>query len=163
MGLGFGGATMYGGAVVPEASKVGVAFGARVAFARIIRPDLHLGMAVDWWTAERDARALDVRDIVSGLDLWKDFRLTDLLRPFVGVAVGLHSVDASREEVGDGQDPRSEAISGFRVGAGGFAGTALRATSTGAIWLVLEYRYSLASRVSNHEIRGGLRILAPGG
>jgi hypothetical protein len=153
---------MFGGAVFPSQSDPGVAFGARVGLFDFFDRSVQAGFELDWWVAEHRDVELEVRDIIFGLAVLKEFNRAGLLRPFLGLGGALHSIDTSRLG-GDrflvGEPPEAERISGYRAGASGFAGLALRLTRTGAIWLLFEYRYTAVSEVSYHEVRGGARLL----
>ncbi len=161
----FIGADMYGGVVLPKDTDLGFAFGTRVGLLEVGGVKIRGGLVVDWWTAERPEIDADVRDIASGLDFWKDFHLTSWFRPFLGVGTALHSIDATRIDgtVSDElEPPQVEQLDGYRLGAAGFGGATLRLSSTGAIWTVLEYRYTAISDLPNHEVRLGLRLLIRG-
>ncbi|UCC73491.1 MAG: hypothetical protein JSV86_02720 [Gemmatimonadota bacterium] len=124
---------------------------------------LQAGFELEWWTAERSDAELEVRDIVAGVAFLTELSRTGLLRPYLGFAAGLHSVDTSRvggDRFLEGESAEAERISGCRAGASGFAGLAVRLTGTGSIWLILEYRYTAVSELPHHELRGGARLLA---
>jgi hypothetical protein len=158
---------MYGGPVVPERSKIGVSFGARVGFATLFTERLRLGVGLDWWTATRDHDPVQVRDVVARIDAWTEFGSVAWVRPYLGLSGGLHSVEASLSDgppaPGIEPPPIVERLDGLRFGGAGFTGAAFQLTETAAIWLLVEYRYSLVSRVSNHELRGGARFVPSGG
>jgi hypothetical protein len=153
---------MYGGAVWAADSEPGVSFGARLGFADLLGRALHMGVELDWWTAERRDVDLEVRDVMGGLAFWTDVTRSAVLRPFLGVGVSLHSIDTSRKDGSrfEGGEPVEAAqLSGLNVGASGFGGVTFRLSGTGAIWLVVEYRYTVVSQLTNHELRAGLRLL----
>ncbi|MGD2153676.1 MAG: opacity family porin [Gemmatimonadales bacterium] len=153
---------MFGGAVLPAESDPGVAFGARVGLLDLFARSVQAGLEFEWWTAERQDAELEVRDIVFGLTFLSELSRTGPLRPYLGLNAALHSVDTSRpggERFLDGEPAAAERISGYRAGGGVVAGLALRLTRTGAIWLLVEYRYTAVARVAHHELRGGARLL----
>jgi hypothetical protein len=153
---------MYGGPVWASQSEPGVAFGGRLGFADLFDRSLHMGLELDWWTAGRANTDLEVRDALGGLAVWRDIASSGVLRPFLGLAAGLHSIDTSRTDgtgIENGASIEARRLEGVRAGASGFAGLTLRLSRTGAIWLIVEYRYTIVSEVSNHELRAGLRLL----
>lgn len=160
----FVGADMYGGLVVPSGTDVGFAFGTRIALLEIPGRGLRAGLVVDWWAADHSDLRLEVRDIVSGIDFWKDFGGPTRLRPFAGVGAAVHSADASRLDRGSGAPlpPEADELDGLRLGVSAFGGATLRLTQTGAIWSIIEYRYNAVPDLPNHEIRVGLRLLIRG-
>ncbi|UCC83600.1 MAG: hypothetical protein JSW46_01320 [Gemmatimonadota bacterium] len=154
---------MVGGAVFPSQADPGVVFGARVGLFDLFARSVQAGLELEWWTAERPDVELEIRDIVFGLAFLRQLSSTGLLRPYFGLSAALHSVDASRlggDRFLEGESLAAQRISGNRAGAGAFVGLGLRLTGTGAIWLLVEYRYAAVSRVSHHEVRGGARLLA---
>jgi hypothetical protein len=156
---------MYGGPVWASQSELGVAFGGRLGFADLFNRALHMGVELDWWTAERAEADLEVRDALGGLAVWRDITSSAALRPFLGLAVALHSIDTSRTDGSGfegGESLEARQLEGVRVGASGFAGLTLRLSRTGAIWLIVEYRYTIVSEISNQELRAGLRLLGSG-
>lgn len=156
------GVDMFGGAVLPAESELGVAFGARVGLLDLFARSVHAGLELEWWTAERQDDEFEVRDIVFGLTFLSELARAGLLRPYLGLNVALHSLDTSRlggERFLEDEPPAAERISGYRAGGGVFAGLALRLTRTGAIWLLAEYRYTAVARVAHHELRAGARLL----
>ncbi len=156
---------MQGGAVVPRNSEPGVSFGARLGLADLFGRWLHAGPELGWWTAERTDADLEHRDLVAGLAVWKSLKLGRALRPYLGVSAALHSVDVTGPDGGDValfDAALARSLDGHRFGVGGFAGLASRLTTTGAIWLLAEYRYTAVSRSSHHEIRAGLRLAGSG-
>lgn len=156
-------ADMMGGATFPDESETGVAFGTRVSVVDLFAGALHVGGELDWWAADHRNSAFDVRNAVFGVGLWHEPLAGDLWRPFVGLGAGLHSVDV-RRDAGVPSSPEESAeaarLDGVRPGAAIFGGLAARLTGTGAIWLVLEYRYAAVSRLSFHELRLGVRLTA---
>ncbi len=161
--FGFGAVDMYGGVVLAAESDPGVAFGGRAGFADLFNRSLHVGFELDWWTVERQDVELEVRDIVAGLALWKEISAGSVLTPFLGLSAGLHALDASRIGGGrfeDGESPEADRLSGYRMGGSGFGGLTFRMSRTGAIWAVVEYRYTIVSEISHHEIRLGVRLNA---
>lgn len=156
---------MQGGAVVPRHSEAGVSFGARLGLADLFGGWLHTGPELGWWTAERADADLERRDLVAGLAIWKSLRLGRVLRPYLGVSAALHSVDVTGPGGGNvalADAALARSLDGHRIGAGGFAGLALRLTTTGAIWLLADYRYTAVSRSSHQEIRAGIRLAGSG-
>ena len=148
---------MLGGVVSVSDTGDGVAFGARFGFADFFG-SAKIGIEADWWTAEHQDPAYEVRDIMGGLAVWEDFG-SAAIRPYLGAGAGIHSIDTSPIDSIGGQLPiQALRLQGVRVGASGFAGFALRLSSTGAIWMVLEYRYTAISQVPYHELRAGLRL-----
>lgn len=158
----FLGIDMYGGTVLPVDSRLGVAFGTRIGLGDLFGRGLRMGVEIDWWTAERRGAELDVRDIIGGVAFWREFDSAGWLRPFLGLSTAVHSIDTSPSDGGRVEsDPAlAERLDGYRLGASGYAGLTFRLTQTGAIWLVVEYRYSAISQVSNHELRAGARLTA---
>lgn len=154
---------MFGGAVFPSKADPGVVFGGRVGLLDLLDRHVQAGLELEWWTAERPDLELEIRDIAFGLAFLKQLSRSGLLRPYLGLTVALHSFDTSQlggDRFLGGEPPAAQRISGYRAGAGAFAGLGLRLTRTGAIWLVVEYRYVAVSRVPHHEVRGGARLLA---
>lgn len=161
----FIGADMYGGLVVPADTDVGFAFGTRIGLLEIPGRGLRAGLVIDWWAADHSRLGLEVRDIVSGVDFWKDFGGGGWFRPFVGIGTAVHAADVSRMD-GSATAPlpaEARELDGLRPGLSAFGGVTLRLTHTGAIWSILEYRYNAIPDISNHEIRAGLRLLIRGG
>ncbi len=161
----FVGIDMLGGAVFPRKSEAGVSFGARLGLADLFGRWLHVGPELGWWTADRRDADLEHRDIAAGLALWKDLRLGNVVRPYLGVSTALHSIDVTGPGGGDvapADAALAGSLDGLRFGAGGFLGLALRLTATGAIWLVAEYRYSAVSRTPHQEVRAGVRLAGSG-
>lgn len=159
--LEFSAIDMYGGAVFPSKSEVGVAFGARVGLAKLFGGAVAAGIELDWWAAERRARNLEVRDIVVGIALWRDLDLGERVHPFLGAGTAVHSVDASRSDGTrflEGESLVADRLNGYRVGASAFTGFNIKLTRTGNIWFVSEYRYTTVRRVSHHEVRAGARL-----
>jgi hypothetical protein len=156
---------MFGGAVWPDGSEVGVAFGGRIGFADLFGRALHMGFELDWWSADRKSSDLAVRDAMAGLAFWSDIVGSGAVRPYLGAGVSVHSIDTSRaDDAGfpDGQSLDSEGLEGERFGASGLLGVALRLSATGAIWLLAEYRYTAISEIPYHEARLGFRLLGSG-
>jgi hypothetical protein len=156
----FVGIDMSGGAVWPSDSRVGVVFGARLGFADLLGRALHAGLEIDWWSADRKDADLEVRDALGGLAFWKELAGARTVRPYLGLGAAFHSLDLSRRDgtqLPDGGSPAAEP-EGVRVGLSGFAGLAIRLTQTGAIRLVVEYRYVAVSDVANHQLRVGARL-----
>ena len=154
---------MFGGAVFVADSEPGVGFGGRVGLFEFFDRTVQAGVELEWWTAERSDLGIEVRDIIFGLAFLTELSRTGPLRPYLGLSAAFHSVDTSRLGGGrfvEGEPPAAARISGFRPGLTGFAGLALRLTRTGAIWLVVEYRYAAVSQVSHHSVRGGARLRA---
>jgi hypothetical protein len=154
---------MFGGGVFASQSDPGVVFGARVGLFDFFDRSVQAGLELEWWTAERPDVELEVRDIVFGFAFLKQLSRAGLLRPYLGLSAALHSVDTSRlggDRFLEDEPPVAERISGYRAGAGAFAGLGFRLTRTGAIWLLFEYRYAAVSEVSHHEVRGGARLQA---
>ncbi len=157
------GIDMYGGIVLPQDSDLGVAFGARVGLADLFDGAARAGFELDWWTAKRSGADLKTRDIIAGFAVWKEFGGANLLRPFFGLGTALHAVDVSRADgtrLLAGESAEADRLDGYRMGADVFAGLTLKLTPTGALWLVVEYRYAALSSISHHEIRAGARLLA---
>lgn len=155
---------MCGGVVLAAESEPGVAFGARVGLADILGRLLLVGIELDWWTAEREESELELRDIVAGVALWRELVNRGALRPFLGLGAAMHSVHASAEGESELlQGSEAAELNGYRVGASGFAGLSVRLSHTGAIWMVLEYRYTTVRRVPHHELRAGARLLPSAG
>lgn len=153
---------MSGGAVFPENSDVGVVFGTRLDVASLLGPNNHVGLGLDFWVAGRAGGEVDVRDVVFTLDLSRELTSSGFVRPYLGLGGALHAVDAALDDdapVVETTQLEADELDGYRFGVGAFGGTALRATSTGAIWFTLEYRYSVVSDVSNHLLRGGFRLV----
>ena len=164
--LQLGAMDMYGGVVLAKDLNAGVAFGGRLGVFALFGQRLRSGLELDWWTAERSAGDLEVRDIVGGLAVWRPWRRDRVVRPYVGLSLALHSVDVSRPDgsrLRPGESPEADRIDGSKLGASGFAGATVQLTRTGAIHLLLEYRYTLVSNIPHHEVRGGARLLAGGG
>jgi opacity protein-like surface antigen len=156
---------MFGGAVWPDESEVGVAFGGRLGFADLFGRTLHMGFELDWWSADRKSSDLAVRDAMGGLAFWVDVVRRGGVRPYLGAGVSLHSIDVSRfDDSGSqgGQLLGAERLDGVRFGASGLLGVALRLTATGAIWLLAEYRYTAISEIPYHEARLGFRLFGSG-
>jgi hypothetical protein len=156
---------MFGGSVWPDESEVGVAFGGRLGFADLFGSVLHMGIELDWWSADRKNSDLAVRDALAGLAFWSDILRGGGVRPYLGAGVSLHSIDVSRAEGSsfqDGQLLEAERLRGVRFGASGFLGFAFRLSATGAIWLLAEYRYTAISEIPFHEARLGFRLLGSG-
>ena len=148
---------MLGGVASVSDTGYGVAFGTRFGFADFFG-SARLGIEIDWWTAEHEAPAYEVRDIMGGLAVWRDFG-SAAIRPYIGAGAGIHSINTSPvDSIGGQLPPQARRLQGVRVGASGFAGLTLRLSSTGAIWLVLEYRYTAISDVPYQELRAGLRL-----
>ncbi|MGD8866758.1 MAG: hypothetical protein PVI01_03995 [Gemmatimonadales bacterium] len=156
----FLGIDMFGGAAWAAESDMGVAFGSRLGFADLIGRRLRLGFELDWWSAEHRAPDLAVRDAMGGLALWIDVGRGHALRPFLGGGASLHWIDVSLEGTAfpDEESLAAEELEGVRLGASGFAGAALRLSRTGAIWLVVEYRYTSITDLPYHEARLGFRL-----
>lgn len=156
---------MYGGLVLPADTDVGFAFGTRIGLLDFLDRDLRAGLVIDWWAADHTGLGVEVRDIVSGVDFWKDFRGTSWLRPFAGVGTAVHAVDVSRIEnrVGGPLSSGARELDGIRLGISAFGGVTVRLTHTGTIWSIVEYRYNAVPDIANHEIRAGLRLLIRGG
>jgi hypothetical protein len=160
LGFRMGPIDMYGGAVLAAESEPGVACGARVGLADVFGRALLAGIELDWWTAEREDSQLELRDIVAGIALWRELAGRGALRPFLGLGAAVHSVHASGEDGAEFlQSSETAALDGYRVGASGFAGLSFRLSQTGAIWIVVEYRYTAVRRVPFHELRAGVRLL----
>ncbi len=154
---------VQGGAVIPRRSEPGVSFGARLGLADLFGRWLHVGPELGWWTAERRDADLEHRDLVAGLAFWKRLGLGSAVRPYLGISTALHSVEVTGRGGGDvapGDLARARSLDGNRFGVGGFAGLELRLSTTGAIWMVAEYRYTVVRHTSHHEIRGGVRLAA---
>ena len=161
----FIGADMYGGIVLTPNTEVGFAFGTRIGLLELGGTRLRAGAIIDWWTAENTELDVEVRDIVSGIDLWKDFGTSGWFRPYLGIGFGIHSVDVSPASGQDSLQPvpaEAAQLEGFRPGASAFGGATFRLSTTGAIWAIAEYRYNLVRDISNQEIRVGLRLLIRG-
>ncbi len=153
----FVGIDMLGGAASVSDTGFGVAFGARFGFADLFGA-AQLGIEADWWTADHDVPPYEVRDIMGGIAIWKDFGST-AVRPYLGAGAGMHSVNTSPvDSIGGLLPPEALRLQGVRVGASGFGGLALRLSATGAIWLLVEYRYTAVSDLPYHELRAGLRL-----
>ncbi len=153
---------MSGGAVLPENSDVGVVFGTRLDIASLASANNHAGLGLDFWVAGRAGGEVDVRDVVFSLDLSRELASSGFIRPYLGLGGALHVVDAALVDdapVVETTSLEADELDGYRFGVGAFGGLALRATSTGAIWFTLEYRYSVVSDVSNHLLRGGFRLV----
>jgi hypothetical protein len=149
---------MLGGAAVVSEADVGVAFGTRFGFADFMGGAARLGLEMDWWTAQYDSPAFEMRDIMGGLAIWREFTRGGL-RPYLGGGVSIHWIGTSPVDGVDGVlPPEARALQGTRLGASGFAGFALRLSQTGAIWLLIEYRYTAISDVPFQELRAGLRL-----
>lgn len=160
LGFRLGPLDMHGGAVLASQSEPGVAFGARVGLADMFRRALLAGVELDWWTAQREDLQLELRDVVAGIAVWRELARRGALRPFLGLGAAVHSVHASGEDgAGILQSREAAELDGYRVGASGFAGLSFRLSRSGAIWVLLEYRYSAVRRVPHHELRGGVRLL----
>jgi len=157
------GIDMYGGIVLPKDSELGVAFGARVGLADLFDGAARAGFELDWWTAKRSGADLKVRDIIAGFAVWREFGDSNSLRPFLGLGTALHAVDVSRADgtrLLAGESAEADQLDGYRMGGDAFAGLTLKLTQTGAVWLVVEYRYAALSSIAHHEIRAGARLLA---
>ncbi len=155
---------MYGGAVFPTGLDLGVAFGARVGLVDLFGRAFHAGLELDWWTADRQDSRISVRDAIASLSLWRGVGGSGVLRPFFGLSGSLHSLDAAGDDralLSPGELAEARGLDGYRLGAAGFAGLTVRLSATGAIWLILEYRYAAVSRVSHHQLRAGARLLGP--
>ena len=162
--LRFIGADMYGGLVVPAETDVGFAFGTRIGLLEIPGRAIRAGLVIDWWAADHSGLGLEVRDIVSGVDFWKDFGNASWFRPFAGVGTAVHAADVSRMDGSVAPLPsEAQELDGVRLGVSAFGGVTVRITHTGAIWSILEYRYNAVPDIANHEIRAGLRLLIRGG
>jgi hypothetical protein len=158
-----GAVDMFGGAVFAPESDPGVGFGARVGLLDLVNRSLQVTLEFEWWTADRQDVELEVRDIVFGLAFLKKLSETAPLRPYFGLSAALHSIDTSRlggDRFLEDEPPEAQRISGYRAGASGFAGIGLRLTHTGAIWLLVEYRYTTVSELPHHEVRAGARLQA---
>ncbi len=153
---------MYGGAVLPVDSKVGVAFGGRLGFADMFGGLLRLGLELGWWTAQQQEVAIDVNDIAGGLAIWMPLVSEGALRPYIGLGGGFHSVDASPASFAVEIPPllalQLSRLDGVRFGGQAYAGLVLRLSGTGAIWGLLEYRYTAVSRIHNHQFLAGIRL-----
>lgn len=153
---------MMGGTVFPGAGNdVGVAFGGRFGFADVFGGFAQFGVEADWWSATHDDPAYELRDIIGGVALWKDLLGSGPLVPYVGLSGAVHSLDTS--PVGQLTDPlptEARQIAGSRLGASAFAGVSLALSRTGAMWLVVEYRYTRISDVPHQEVRAGFRLAA---
>lgn len=159
----FSGADMLGGAVFPDQSETGVAFGTRVSVLDLSGGAAHMGAELDWWTADSRGYALVIRNATFGIGLWHEPLAGRSWRPFLGLGAALHSIDVRR----DGDAPanpeemvESARLDGVRPGAAAFAGLAARLTETGAIWLVIEFRHTVVSRLPFSELRLGARLTA---
>lgn len=152
---------MFGGAVWPQDSEVGVNFGTRVDVAELFSGLAHAGLEIDWWTARRAGADIDVQDIIGGIAVWREFAPRSPVRLFLGLGGAIHSVNVTSLEGAPLDRRLTEAarLDGYRLGASGFVGLTVRLTPTGAIWLVSEYRYTAVSKVQNHELRAGARLL----
>lgn len=152
-----------GGALFAADSEVGVSFGTRLAAAELFGRTLRAGVHFDWWTADRRRSEIEVRDVTIGLSFWKTIgRATASVRPYLGAGTAVHSVDTS---LADGRPfpgetpPQAARLEGVRIGASAFGGFSFRLTRTGAIRLLLEYRFTALARASHHEARLGTRLL----
>lgn len=156
---------MFGGVVLPRNAMTGVTFGTRVGLASVFGRSARLGIVLSWWTADRGDVPVDVRDLVLHVDVWREFG-SSRARAYLGLGAGLHALDSTLQDVRVAPDRMTRRVvddlEGYRPGAAGLAGASLRVTSTGVIWLVMEYRFSAVARASHHEVRAGLR-LRPGG
>lgn len=158
----FLGVDMLGGAVWPGETGVGVAFGTRVGIADLFDRTIQLGLEMDWWTAELRGTSLDVRDIMGGLSLSRAFAPDSWLAPYLGLGISFHSFNSSFTGTLPppiGAAETASRLDGLRAGGSGLGGLTLRLTKTGAIRLLLEYRYTLLSELSHHELRAGVRLL----
>lgn len=162
---------MYGGPVAAVSSELGVVFGTRLGFVTIGSESVRLGASLGWWTARRRRSRLDVRDVVLGLEGWRQLSPAGWLRSYFGIGADLHAVDSTLGESvpsggGSLQDlagsDAAASLDGYRLGGSGFAGAAARLSEAGAIWLIVEYRYSAASRISNQQVRAGVRLSLSG-
>jgi hypothetical protein len=149
---------MLGGAAWVSDADLGVAFGARFGFADIFGRAARLGLEMDWWSAGHVVPAFEMRDIMGGISVWRELGRGGL-RPYIGGGAGIHSISTSpTDSIGGTLPPQALRLQGTRVGASIFAGITARLSSTGAIWLLLEYRYTAVTDVPFHELRGGLRL-----
>lgn len=158
VGIRFVAIDMLGGAAVISEADVGVAFGTRFGFADLMGGTAQLGLEMDWWTARYDVPAFEMRDIMGGLAIWRELT-SGGLRPYLGGGLAIHWVGTSPVDgIGGALPPEARALQGTRFGASVFGGFAARLTHTGAIWLLLEYRYTAISDVPFQELRAGLRL-----
>jgi len=154
---------MQGSAVFAANSEVGAGFGARLAVAELFGHRLRAGLRFDWWTADRSDSEIELRDVIVGLSFWKSLgSAATIVRPYLGLATAVHSLDASLMGGAPfpGERPlEADRLEGVRVGASAFTGLSLRLTRTGAIRALAEYRFTALSRPSHHEVRIGARLL----
>lgn len=154
---------MQGGAVLASDFDTGVTFGTRLAVFELFGRQARAGLDFTWWTADRDGQDIEVRDVAIGLSIWRSARSpASLLRPYVGATGAVHSLNTSRDGGAPffGERPAAaRRLEGLRVGASLFAGVSLRLTATGAIRLLMEYRFTILSRPTHHELRAGARLL----
>ena len=103
-------------------TEVGFAFGTRIGLLELGGTRLRAGAIIDWWAAENTELDVEVRDIVSGIDLWKDFGTSGWFRPYLGIGLGIHSVDVSPASGQDSLQPvgRSGAAGGLQARCFGF-------------------------------------------
>jgi opacity protein-like surface antigen len=150
---------MFGGAVAPSGFNAGVAFGARLGFGELLHRAVRFGVEVDWWTARHETPPYELRDILGGIAVWKEFGSTGVVHPYLGAGAAMHSIDTSPVDSTTGSlPPEARRLDGARIGASVFAGVGLRMSWTGTMWLLLEYRYTAISDVPYHELRAGLRL-----
>jgi hypothetical protein len=158
-----GSVDMQGGAMLASEFEPGVTFGTRLAVFELFGRDAQAGLDFTWWTADRDAQDIEVRDVAVGLSVWRSLGLAGrLVRPYAGATGAVHSLNTSRDGGAPfiGERPaEARRLQGLRLGAGLFVGLSLRLTATGAIRLLTEYRFTILSRPVHHELRAGARLL----